>query len=101
MKPIRSVPQRAQRLIAICTKCGHKLGGGFGPRGRQPLAKALRKALKLPKPKHATLRLVETRCLKLCPKDAVAVLDSGDPGHILVVPAHTPVGDIVARLGLG
>ncbi len=100
-KAIRKIPQRATRLVAVCAKCGRKLDGGFGPRGRQPLAKALRKLLKLPKPKLASIRIVETDCLKLCPKGAVAVVDSNDPGHILVIPVDTPVAAIAERLGLG
>jgi predicted metal-binding protein len=99
-KPMRAIPQPATSLIAICAKCGKKLGGGFGAQGGQPLAKALRQALNLPKPKRARVRLVETRCLKLCPKGAVAVVDSRDPGSILVIPADTPVLAVAARLGL-
>ncbi len=99
-KPIRAVPQPATSLIAICAKCGKKVGGGFGPDGKQALGKALRRALDLPKPKRARTRLVETKCLKLCPKGAVAVIDSRDPAAILVIPAGTPVLAVAARLGL-
>ncbi len=99
-KPIRAVPQRAASLIAICGKCGKKIGGGFGDGGKQSLAKAMRQALHLPKPKRAQVRLVETKCLKLCPKGAVAVVDSRDPATILVVAAGTPAMTVAARLGL-
>lgn len=99
-KAIRTISQRATRLVAICAKCGGKLGGGFGPGGRQPLAKLLRKTLDLPKPRLARVRLVETKCLKLCPKNAVAVIDGSNPAQILIVPAHTPVADIAAQLDL-
>ncbi len=99
-KPIRIARQPATSLIAICGKCGKKVGGGFGADGDQPLGKALRKALQLPKPKRARVRLVETKCLKLCPKGAIAVVDSRDPGGILVVPERTPVLEVAARLGL-
>ena len=100
MKPIRTVPQQAQIMIAICEKCGKKLGGGFGPGEKQPLGKALRKALNLPKPKRANVRLVETRCLKLCPKGAVAVVSSRDTATVLVIPTGTPIIDVTTRLGL-
>lgn len=100
LKPIRAVPQQAQAMIAICEKCGKKLGGGFGPGEKQSLGKALRKALHLPKPKRANIRLVETKCLKLCPKGAVAVISSHDPATILVVPKGTPILDVATRLGL-
>lgn len=99
-KPIRAVTHQAASLIAICGKCGKKLGGGFGADGNQPLGKALRRALNLPKPKRAAVRIVETKCLKLCPKGAVAVVDSRDPATILVIPAGTPVLAVAARLGL-
>lgn len=99
-KPIRSIATPAASLIAICGKCGKKLGGGFGAGGDQSLGKALRKALDLPKPKRSRVRIVETRCLKLCPKGAVAVVTSADPGSILIIPEATPVMDVAARLGL-
>lgn len=99
-RPIRHVPTPAASLVAICAKCGKKLGGGFGPDGDQSLGKALRRALQLPKPKRARVRLVETRCLKLCPKGAVAVVHSGDPATILVVPEGTPVAEVARQLGL-
>jgi predicted metal-binding protein len=100
MKPIRRIPIRATRLIAICGKCGRKLDGGFGPGERQPLAKALKRALNLPKPKHAGVRLVETRCLKLCPKGAVVVADSDAPGSLLVIPAGAPIAEVANALQL-
>lgn len=100
MKPIRAVTTPADRLLAICGKCGRKLGGGFGPGGRQRLGKALARDLGLPKPKRARLRIVETKCLKLCPKQAVALADSAQPGVLLVVPAGLATTDIIAALGL-
>jgi hypothetical protein len=99
-RPIRAIAQKSASVVAICGKCGKKLGGGFGPGGKQPLGKALAKALHLPKPKLARVRLVETKCLKLCPKGAVAVIDSRNPGSILVIPARTPVRDVAETLGL-
>ncbi|KAB7647576.1 hypothetical protein [Polymorphobacter fuscus] len=99
-KPIKSVPTPAVGLVAICGKCGKKLGGGFGPGGGTSLGKALAAALRLPKPKRARLRIVETKCLKLCPKGAVAVVGSANPGQILVVPAGTPVAAVIRRLEL-
>lgn len=99
-KPIRAVRQQAATLIAICGKCSKKIDGGFGPDGDQPLGKVLRKALHLPKPKRSDVRLVETRCLKLCPKGAVAVVSSHDPATILVIPAETPILEVATRLGL-
>lgn len=97
---IKAVPTPATAIIAICGKCGKKLGGGFGASGAASLGKTMRSALHLPKPKRARVRIVETKCLGLCPKGAVAVVSGADPGHILVIPAGTPVAAIVHRLGL-
>ena len=97
---IRTVATRSDTLVAICRKCGKKLGGGFGENGRQSLAKALKHDLDLPKWKRSPVRLVETGCMKLCPKGAVAVTTSGDARLVHVVPAGTPVGDVAAHLGL-
>lgn len=97
---IRSVTTPAASLVAICAKCSKKLGGGFGSGGAMSLGKALRRELGLPKPKRARVRIVETKCLKLCPKAAVAVVHSGDPGAILIVPAGLAVMAVAGQLGL-
>ena len=96
---IKAVPTPAVTLIAICGKCG-KARRRLGPSGNDGLGKALGKALHLPKPKRAKVRIVETKCLKLCPKGAVAVVNGNDPGHILVVPEGMPVSTIIHRMGL-
>ena len=101
MKPgIRSITTRSTTLVAVCRKCGKKLGGGFGDGGRQPLAKALKQALGLPKWKRSPVRIVETGCMKLCPKGAVAVTTSGAPHLVHVIPAGTLLGEVAAHLGL-
>ncbi len=91
---ICTVPVASTTLVAVCRKCGKKLGGGFCDKGRTPLAKALRKYLKLPKWKRSPVRIVETGCMKLCPKGAVAVATSGDVGQVYVVPAGTAVVEV-------
>lgn len=97
---IRTVTTRSETLVAICKKCGKKVGGGFGDGGKASLAKALKKDLDLPKWKRSPIRIVETGCMKLCPKGAVAVTTSGDARLVYVVPAGTPVGEVAAHLGL-
>ncbi|MBV8972605.1 MAG: hypothetical protein JO290_09975 [Sphingomonadaceae bacterium] len=98
--PIRTVPVASTTLVAICRKCGKKLGGGFGDKGRTPLAKALKKHLKLPKWKRSPVRIVETGCMKLCPRGAVAVATSGNVGQVYVVPEGTVVAAVAEGLGL-
>ncbi len=100
MTMIRTVPMASTTLVAVCRKCGKKLGGGFGEKSRTPLAKALRKHLKLPKWKRSPVRIVETGCMKLCPRRAVAVATSGDVGKVYVVPAGTSTVDVAGALGL-
>lgn len=97
---IRTVTTRSQTLVAICKKCGKKVGGGFGDGGSKSLAKALKKHLDLPKWKRSPVRIVETGCMKLCPRGAVAVATSGDAALVYVIPAATPVAQVAAHLGL-
>ena len=97
---IRTVTTRSETLVAVCKKCSKKVGGGFGDGGKASLAKALKKALDLPKWKRSPIRIVETGCMKLCPKGAVAVITSGDARLVFVIPAGTPVVEVAAHLGL-
>jgi predicted metal-binding protein len=87
-----------QATILVCRKCSKKLDGGFGEGGRKPLAKLLRKALGGGKGRKATVGVIDTGCLKLCPKRAVTIVDSRAPGQWLVVRAGTPVEDVVREL---
>ena len=105
MKPdarpsIRAVATPATTLVAICRKCGKKVGGGFGDGGKKSLAKALVNHLDLPKWKRSPVRIVETGCMKLCPRRAVAVTTSREPGVVYVVAAGTAVAQVAARLSL-
>ena len=52
------------------------------------------------KGKRATLRIVDTRCLDICPKGAVAIIDSNNPGEVMIVPAGTSTDAVASRLGL-
>jgi predicted metal-binding protein len=98
--PVRVVATSATRILAICGKCGKKLGGGFGDGAGQPLGKVLRRRLKSANGKRATLRIIETKCLDICPKGAVALLDSAQPGAMLLVARATPLAVVAVRLGL-
>ena len=100
MKPIQTVTTRSQVLVAVCKKCGKKAGGGFGDGGKRSLAKALKAWLGLPKWKRSPVRIVETGCMKLCPRGAVAVTTSGDAALVFVIPAGTPLATVAAHLGL-
>lgn len=99
-REIRTVVTAATRLIGICGKCGKKLGGGFGADGDKPLAKLLRRKAARARGKRAAVRVMTTACLDICPRDAVAMVDSAAPGTVLIVAERTPVARICARIGL-
>ena len=85
--------------VLVCAKCSKKLGGGFGEKGKTPLAKAL-KQLGGGKKRKAPFGVVETKCLGICPKGAVTVVDAAHPGLWLVVEAGTEMEVVAERLGL-
>ena len=97
----RVVASRWLGAVLVCGKCSKKLDGGFGKKGRTPLAKMLRKILGVSKGRKAALGVVETRCLGLCPGRAVAVIDGRAPGTWLVVPKDADVAELAARLAAG
>ena len=98
MKPV--IGARWERTILVCGKCAKRVDGGFGGKRRTPLAKALRKFLKLKKGRKAAIGIIETRCLGICPGGAVTVIDAAAPGEWLLVRAGTPLEDVAAGLGL-
>ncbi len=70
------------------------MGGGFGDRGRDRLAAVLRAEPGFGKGRKADIGVLETKCLGLCPKHGVAVIDTRRPGQWLIVQD----GDDAARL---
>lgn len=87
-----------QGAVLVCGKCSKRVGGGFGKKGKTPLAKALRKFLGMGKKRRDRLGVVETRCLGVCPRDAVVVVDSRAAQHWLLVKPGTPIEAVAARL---
>jgi predicted metal-binding protein len=94
----RPVASNWEGAILVCGKCCKKIGGGFGDKGRQPLAKALRRWLALGKGRKARLGIVETRCLGVCPKGAVCVVDTRRPHQWQLVEAGEELASVAARL---
>lgn len=82
--------------MLVCAKCSRKLDGGFGPKGRQPLGKALRKHLKLKKGRKAAAGVLDVKCLGVCPRGAVTVVNGAASREWLIVPAGADL-DEVAR----
>ncbi|MET0309429.1 MAG: (2Fe-2S) ferredoxin domain-containing protein [Sphingomonas sp.] len=87
--------------ILVCSKCSKKLHGGFGPKGRVPLAKALRRELGLKKSRKADAGIVEVKCLGVCPRGAVTVVNGAASREWLIVPEGADVADVARELGLG
>ena len=84
-------------VALVCRKCGKKLGGGFGKKGRQDLSKVLRATLKESGRRRA-LRVMAVDCMGLCPKNAVCAVGPGAPGHVVVVPAGADAGAVIEAL---
>ncbi|HEX8486352.1 (2Fe-2S) ferredoxin domain-containing protein [Sphingomonas sp.] len=85
--------------ILVCGKCSRKLGGGFGDDGRTSLTKLLRRALGLGKGRRNPLGVVETKCLDVCPKRAVVIVDTARPGRWEIVAPGLSASEILTRLG--
>ena len=94
----RTIPSNWQGAIIVCRKCSKKLGGGFGPKGKQSLAKALRKEKQSKKGRKGSFGVVEVGCLGFCPRGAVTLIDGAQPGRWLLVPEGADVGALAERL---
>ena len=81
--------------ILVCGKCSKQSGY------RLPLAKALRVALGVRKGRRASVGVVETKCLGVCPKRGVVVIDTARPGRWEIVAPNTPADEVLARLARG
>lgn len=92
MKTVRS---EWANTVLVCRKCSKKLGGGFGPGGKLPLAKALRRELGVRKGRKGALGIVEVKCLGVCPRGAVTVVNGAAPAEWLLVRDGADVAEIV------
>ncbi|WP_375270121.1 (2Fe-2S) ferredoxin domain-containing protein [Sphingomonas sp.] len=71
--------------VLVCGKCSRKLDGGFGEKGRTSLAKALKHESGFGKERKASVGVIETKCLGICPKRAVMVVDTRVPDRWRIV----------------
>ena len=97
---LRGVRAPFRQAVLVCGKCARKLDGeGFGRRGRQSLAKALKAELKSGL-WGAKVRVVETSCLKLCPKRRQVVTAPHElaAGRLLVAEPGLPATAVLDRL---
>ena len=84
-REIRTRPTPWQSIILLCGKCARKLDGGYGPNKGATLRSALRVALK-DAGRRRDVRIIETRCMGICPKKAVTALNASRPGQSLWFP---------------
>lgn len=97
---IKTVKSDWETAILVCRKCSKRVGGGFGPKGRTPLAKALRKHLGGKKGRKAKTAIIETKCLSACPKKAVTVVRTDDLLNWRLVKPGSPIETVAETLGL-
>jgi predicted metal-binding protein len=86
--------------VLVCAKCSKRVGGGFGGKGKAPLAKALRRHLKLKKGRKGAAGVVEVKCLGVCPRGAVVVLNGADSRMWHLVQPGTDLDAVAAAVGL-
>ena len=97
---IRRVCADWQDAVLVCRKCSKRVGGGFGPKGKTRLAKALRKYLGGKKNRRAKIGVVETKCLSACPKRAVTVVTASNLLDWKLIEPGAPIEWVVEELGL-
>ncbi len=96
-KPVRANWSNA---VLVCAKCTKKVDGGFGEGRRRSLAKSLRKHLGLGKGRKSPVGIVEVKCLGICPKGAVTVVNTAEPDAWLIVEPGTALDEVAEALGL-
>jgi predicted metal-binding protein len=96
----RGLASRWSGAILVCAKCSKKLDGGFGRKGRTNLAKALRKRFGLKKGRKSPFGVIEVKCLGVCPRGAVTLVDTSAPDRWRIVPAGADVEALGHDLGL-
>ncbi len=89
-----TIPTGWTDTLLICRKCSRKLNGGFGDDGKQTLRQMLREMLRK-NGRRGQVGLIETRCLGICPKQAVTAMRSTDPTRFHVVAAGTQPTDLI------
>ena len=95
--PIGIRPTSWQTILLLCGKCARKMDGGYGPKGNDTLRSALRTELSS-KGLRRQVRIIETRCLGVCPKRAVTALNAAKPDTVLTLPRKTHPADALALL---
>lgn len=86
--------------VLVCAKCSKRLGGGFGPKGKQPLGKALRKHLGLKKGRKSAAGVIDVKCLGICPRGGVTMINTATSREWLIVPEGADLDEVAKAAGL-
>ncbi len=89
-----------ETAILVCAKCSKRLEGGFGKKGKQRLAKALKVYLGIKRFRKARVGVVEVKCLGVCPRGAVTVVNAADPSRWRLVARDADLAAVAADLGI-
>jgi predicted metal-binding protein len=97
-KTLTTVPTPFHDIVLVCRKCSKKLGGGFGADGDDSLGRVLKQTFRAARRDGGqAVRVIETKCLGLCPSGAVTLLRGSQPGALLAVPAGTDPALLLVR----
>jgi predicted metal-binding protein len=92
---IRRMPWKT--IILLCGKCARKIDGGYGAKRENTLKEALCAELQ-GTGRRREVRVIETRCMGICPKKAVTALNASRPSLILTIPKGTGAAVALAQL---
>lgn len=95
-----SVASNWNAALLVCRKCSKRQGGGFGPKGKTSLAKALKRETGAKKSRKSSLGVVEVDCLGICPKHGVVLVDSRDTHNWRLIRPGTDIEALVEELAL-
>lgn len=89
-----------ENAVLICAKCSRRLGGGFGRNGKKSLAKALRKQLGIKRFRKAPVGIVEVKCLGVCPRGAVTIVNASRLDEWRLVRPGADLDALAQEIGL-
>jgi predicted metal-binding protein len=92
----RAIETPWKTVILLCGKCARKMDGGYGSKGKHTLRDVLRAPLRAKR--RRDVRVIETRCMGICPKKAVTALNASHPGKIFTIKKGTASEEVMARL---
>lgn len=87
--------------ILVCAGCSKRMGNrGFGRGGRQSLASAMRRALGASLFRRPRAGVVEVKCLGVCPRGAITLVDAARPDTVRLVSRGADLPDLLRDLGV-